>query len=175
MADLNDNLRKVQANESFLEKIKRFIPGYSGYVNRDNAREIDTMLRNEIASHLEGNKKIISNTVTALSLSGKLFAMPDLTALDKKNETVIAKFRSAARGYSGAFDAAKVKEDKLNLLYNFDLSLIESAENIRKNFSDMEALAESGADIKDNVKTNSKALDALIDKFTERENLIHSL
>lgn len=175
MADLNDNLRKVQANESFLEKIKRFIPGYSGYVNRDNAREIDTMLRNEIASHLEGNKKIISNTVTALSLSGKLFAMPDLTALDKKNETVIAKFRSAARSYSGAFDAAKVKEDKLNLLYSFDLSLIESAENIRKNFSNMETLAESGGDIKDNVKNNSKALDALIDKFTERENLIHSL
>lgn len=175
MADLNDNLRKVQANESFLEKIKRFIPGYSGYVNRDNAREIDTMLRNEIASHLEGNKKIISNTVTALSVSGKLFAMPDLTALDKKNETVIAKFRSAARGYSGAFDAAKVKEDKLNLLYNFDLSLIEGAENIRKNFSDMETLAESGEDIKDNVKNNSKALDALIDKFTERENLLHSL
>ena len=175
MTNLNDNLKKVQANESFLEKIKRFIPGYSGYVNRDNAREIDTMLRNEIASKLEGNKKIISNTITALSLGGKLFAMSDLTALDKKNETVIAKFRSSARGYSGAFDVSKVKEEKLNLLYDFDLSLIESVESIRKNFLDMEMLSESGEDIKANVKNNSKLLDALIDRFTERENLLNSL
>ncbi len=175
MADLNDNLRKVQANESFLEKIKRFIPGYSGYVNRDNAREIDIMLRNEIASHLEGNKKFISNAVTALSLSGKLFAMPDLTALDKKNETVIAKLRSAARGYTGAFDVSKVKEEKLNMLYNFDLSLVESVDNICKSFNELESLADSGEDIKDFVKNLSKALDALIEKFSERERLIHSL
>lgn len=39
----------IKAGESWLEKIKRYIPGYDGYVNKDNMRELDTLLRNRLA------------------------------------------------------------------------------------------------------------------------------
>ena len=112
--NLQDNLNKIKGNESFLEKIKRIIPGYDGYVNRDNSRELDTLLRNQLALTLEQNRTKIKNTVANFSRNGKLFEASDIDKLDKKNDTVIAKFRSAARGYSGAFDVVKVKEEKLN-------------------------------------------------------------
>ena len=130
MSDLQTQLNTVKANESWLEKIKRYIPGYDGYVNKDNARELDTILRNQLAANLEGNKTRIKNTVSSLSKNGRLFETGDIDKIDKKNENCIAQFKSAARGYSGVFDVVKIKEDKLNRLYEFDSALLADVENI---------------------------------------------
>jgi uncharacterized protein YjgD (DUF1641 family) len=173
MADLNEKLNKVRANESFPERIKRFIPGYSGYVDRDNSREIDTILRNEIAFRLEGNKRIIADAVLTLSESKRYNEIAHLKRIDKKNETAIAKFRSAARGYTGAFDVSKVKEEKLNMLYEFDLSLAETVENICNNFNELENHIGAGESINEKLREILKTLDFLIDKFTEREKYLH--
>ena len=56
MTDLNSKLDQVKSGESFLERMARIIPGYDGYVNRDNSRELDTILRNELARKLEESK-----------------------------------------------------------------------------------------------------------------------
>ena len=63
MSDLQDKLGQIKSKESFLEKIKRFIPGYDGYLNRDNSRELDTILRNKLASLLEENKTKIKRAI----------------------------------------------------------------------------------------------------------------
>ena len=123
MEDLNQKLQQVKSNESFLEKIKRIIPGYDGYVNRDNARELDTKLRNTLAINLENNKTSLKNTVLNLSKFGKLFQTDGIDKIQNKLQQVIGKLKSAARGYSGAFDVVKIKDDKLNQIYQFDSSL----------------------------------------------------
>jgi len=172
MRDLNSHLEQVKSNESWLEKIKRYIPGYDGYVNRDNSRELDTILRNSLANKLEDNKTKIKNTILALSKEGKLFETSDLEKLEKKNENAIAKFKSAARGYSGAFDVSKVKEDKLSKVYEFDFNLLTYVENVGKDFSDMESKANAKEELKNHVSQISKNLDDLLKKFDERENIL---
>ena len=97
MSDLQDKLGQIKSKESFLEKIKRFIPGYDGYLNRDNSRELDTILRNKLASLLEENKTKIKNTVSNLSKSGKLFDSADIDKIDKKNESLRSWQRSSHR------------------------------------------------------------------------------
>lgn len=173
--DLQSKLNQVKGNESFLEKIKRFIPGYDGYVNRDNSRELDTILRNQLAVQLDTNKQKISNTVSNLSANGKLFEVSNIDRIDKKNETAIAKFKSAARGYSGAFDVVKVKEDKLTMLYQFDESLLSSVMTINSLFAEMETLSSANGDLKEVIAKISAALDELILKFNERENILNTL
>ena len=71
MTDINASLQQVKSNESFLERIKRFIPGYDGYVNRDNSRELDTILRNKLAIELDSNHVKLKNTVLNLAQRGK--------------------------------------------------------------------------------------------------------
>jgi cell division protein FtsL len=171
---LQSKLDTVISRESFLERIKRHIPGYDGYLNRDNSRELDTLLRNQLAVGMEQNKTMIKNTVSNLSRNGKLFETADLEKLDKKNENAIAKFRSAARGYSGAFDVVKIKEDKLNMLYEFDSSLLGYIENIKALFSELEKNSNENTDVKDSVSKLSGALDELLKKFDERETLLRS-
>jgi len=173
--DLQSKLNQVKGNESFLERIKRYIPGYDGYVNRDNSREMDTILRKQLALKLEPNKIKITNTVSNLTSSGRLFEVSNIDKLDKKNETAIAKFKSAARGYSGAFDVVKVKEEKLTMLYQFDESLLQYVEGICNNFTELENLSKSQSDLKDTISRLSIALDELILRFNERENILSSL
>ncbi len=99
-----------------------------------------------------------------------MFETANIEKLEKKNENIISKFKSAARGYSGAFDIKKVNEDTLNRLYEFDYNLFSYAENINKDFSDLELKAKT--DIKDQIELVSKNLDDFLEKFSERENIL---
>jgi hypothetical protein len=175
MSDLQSQLNAVKSNESWLEKIKRYIPGYDGYVNKDNARELDTMVRNQLASKLEENKARIKNAVSSLSKNGRLFETSDIDKIDKKNENCIGQFKSAARGYSGAFDVIKIKEDKLNRIYEFDEALLSDVTNINSLFSALENNAAANLDVSGDVSKVSSALDELLRKFQERENILRTL
>jgi hypothetical protein len=174
MTDLQSNLDKIKSGESFLEKIKRYIPGYDGYLNRDNSRELDTLLRNQLALKLEQNKVKIANTVSSLSKQGKLFETSDIDKIDKKNENAIAKFKSAARGYSGAFDVVKIKEEKLKMLYDFDSSLLSYTDTINALFAELESNSLANIPIAEAVGKLGRTLDELLLKFDERENLLRS-
>lgn len=175
MSDLTGKLEQIKSKESFLEKMKRWIPGYDGYVNRDNSREIDTLLRNKLALLMEQNKMKIKNVTLNLSRSGKLFESQDMDKLDKKNENCIAKFKSAARGYSGAFDVVKIKEEQLNMIYEYDNALMTDVEYIGSLFEKLEADSNENVDIKESVSNVSVALDNLLQKFDARENLLRQV
>lgn len=175
MTDLNQKLDSVKSNESFLEKIVRFIPGYDGYVNRDNSRELDTLLRNTLAKNIEGNKVKLKNIVVALSQRGKLFESDGISKLEKKLETIVAKFKSASRGYSGAFDVVKVKQDKLNLLYQFDENLLSHVEAIGSACSEMENNAKTNLDVKPTQQKVSDMMDEMIRLFDDRENILRAI
>ncbi len=172
MSDLQSKLDQVKANETWLEKIKRYIPGYDGYVNKDNSRELDTILRTKLANRLEENKTKLKNTVLALSRDGKLLETGDLEKLEKKNENSIAKLKSAARGYSGLFDVSKINEMKLNQLYEFDYNLLSYVENLNKGFADLETKANAKEDLKAYILQMSQSLDDLLKKFDERESIL---
>ncbi len=174
MSDLQSKLDQVKSNETWLEKIKRYIPGYDGYVNKDNSRELDTILRTKLANRLEENKTKLKNIVLALSREGKLMETGDLEKLEKKNENSIAKLKSAARGYSGLFDVSKINELKLGQLYEFDYNLLSYVENLNKGFADLESKANAKEDLKAHIMQMSQSLDDLLSKFDERENILRS-
>jgi hypothetical protein len=175
MTDLNSKIEQVKSGESFLEKIARYIPGYDGYVNRDNSREIDSLLRNTLASSLDSNKTKLKNTILALSQRGKLFESDGIDKIEKKIDAACAKFRSAARGYSGAFDVVKVKEDKLQQLYAFDENLLTLVNQISALCTELENNAKGNTDIKPAQEKLNQTLDTLIQKFIDRENILNNL
>jgi hypothetical protein len=175
MTDLNSQLDQVKSKESFLEKIARIIPGYNGYVNRDNSRELDTMVRNTLATKLDANHMKLKNTVLNLSQRGKLFESDGINRLDKKLQQAVNKFRSAARGYSGAFDVVKVKDDKLNMLYQFDANLLDDVDSISSACAEMEANAKAGVDVKPSIEKADLVIDNLIRQFDEREAILNTV
>lgn len=175
MTNLGSQLDAVKSKENFLEKITRFIPGYNGYVNRDNSRELDTILRNTLATRLDANHIKLKNVVLNLSQRGKLFESDGIDKLDKKLQLCVAKFKSAARGYSGAFDVVKVKEEKLNQLYEFDANLFDDVESISTACTEMDTNSKSNIDLKPSMEKVSALLDELVKMFEERENILNTV
>ena len=175
MADLNSQLDAVKSKENFLEKITRIIPGYDGYVNRDNSRELDTILRNTLATRLDANHAKLKNVVLNLSQSGKLFESDGIDKLDKKLQLCVGKFKAAARGYSGAFDVVKVKEDKLNQLYQFDASLLNNVDLISAACTDMDNNSKAKVDIKADMEKAGLLMDELIKMFDQREQILNTV
>jgi len=175
MTDLNSQLDAVKSKENFLEKITRFIPGYNGYVNKDNSRELDTILRNALAVNLDTNHVKLKNTILNLSQKGKLFETDGIDKLDKKLQQCVAKFKAASRGYSGAFDVVKVKEDKLNQLYQYDAALLMDVEAITGACGEMESNSKAGADSKPAAEKVSMMLDELLKKFDAREQILNTV
>ena len=175
MDDLNQKLQAVKSNENFLERMKRFIPGYDGYVNRDNSRELDTRVRNTLADSLDNNKTALKNAVLNLSKTGKLFQTDGVDRLQNKLQEAIGKLRSAVRGYSGAFDTVKIKDDKLNQIYQFDGSLLDSVNSINGACSEIEANSAANTDISPALQKTHELLDNFIQQFDNRENILRNL
>jgi len=61
------------------------------------------------------------------------------------------------------------------MLYQFDESLLQYVEGICNNFTELENLSKSQSDLKDTISRLSIALDELILRFNERENILSSL
>src|SRR4030095_3553420 len=175
MADLNSQLDQVGSKENFLEKIARIIPGYNGYVNKDNSRELDTLVRNTLAANLDTNHVRLKNTVLNLSKGGKLFEADGIDKLANKLQQCVNKFRSAARGYSGMFDTVKVGQDKLNQIYQFDAGLLSNVDSITAACTEMENNSKANVDIKTNTDKVSLLLDELVKQFESREAILNTV
>ncbi len=175
MSNLGSQLDAVKSKENFLEKITRFIPGYDGYVNRDNSRELDTILRNTLATRLDANHVKLKNTILNLTQRGKLFESDGIDKLDKKLQLCVAKFKAAARGYSGAFDVVKVKEEKLNQLYEFDTNLFDDVEAISAACTEMDDNSKANVDIKPSMEKAGSLMDQLVKLFEERESILNTV
>ena len=90
-------------------------------------------------------------------------------------QAAVNKFRSAAHGYSGAFDVVKVKDDKLNMIYQFDANMLDEVQTISNSCSEMENNSKAGTDVKPVVDNINAMLDSLIKQFGERENILNTV
>ncbi len=165
-------LEKVQKEMGLLERIMKYIPGYRGYKERELRRESDRLVRLETANKLKAAKNILrrkfTNPVEVRKLSNEDASIFEvlLIRLDK----VTQRIDKAPAGYSGVFDAIKVREDKLDMVIQHDLNLIEKAEFIKKsieNLTKMETGKDEWKKTINEVISKVEELDELIDQRSE--------
>lgn len=136
MSDLFD---KVTGQMDFVKKLASRIPGFSGYVERQNRRAADKLLRESVADRFEELWKRTSNIQTDMVNEGMIELIDDMEQAAIQLRTFADKIRTATYGYAGFFDAVKIKEDELAQLYQFDLAFFEVAEQISRALDNIEA------------------------------------
>ena len=129
MSDLFD---QVTEDQDPLTRLISKIPGFSGYVERENRRAADKLLRESTADRYQEIWKKIGELQKDLAGQSKLEYLDDLENAAMKVQTFIDKIRTASYGNSGFFDAIKINEDELAALYDFDLSLLASADDVQR-------------------------------------------
>lgn len=136
MSDLFD---KVSGQMDVFKKLASHIPGFSGYVERQNRRASDKLLRESVAARFEELWTRTSEIQTSMVGEGMISLMDEMEQAAIKLRTFADKIKTASYGYAGFFDAVKIKEEELTQLYQFDLAFYDVAEQIGRALDNVEA------------------------------------
>jgi hypothetical protein len=142
---MNDMYQKVSDQMDPLTKLISMVPGFGGYVQRENRRAADKLMREAIANRFEEQWKRVSNVQADLVAAGKIEHVDDLEKAGIQLRTFTDKIRTAPRGYAGVFDAVKINEKELEQLYSFDLAFFDLAIQIGRGIDNVEASASDEA------------------------------
>jgi hypothetical protein len=127
-----DFLGKVTGEQDFFKKILSKIPGFSGYVDRQNRRSADKLLRDSVADHFESLWQRITSVQKDMLSSGGIENVNDVEAAALKIRQFIDRIRNAAYGYAGFFDAVKINSKELAAIYQFDLQLLTLEDDVSR-------------------------------------------
>jgi hypothetical protein len=136
---MSDLFGKITSEQNFFEKIASKIPGFSGYLEKENRRAADKLLRQEVARRYDEQWTRISQIQMDLVNAGRIDLIDNLEGAALKLRTFIDQMKTAAYGYSGFFDAVKVQEDDLAKLYQFDNTLLENVSVVASAIDNVEA------------------------------------
>ncbi len=125
-----DLLATVESSLGGFEKLMRKIPGYHGYKEKELRREADKLLRLELASQLDDQRKRLAELQGELISQAKIEFIDDLERAVMKLQLLIDRVKTASYGYAGLFDAVKVKEEQLDALYEFDNKMLDFVDDV---------------------------------------------
>jgi len=135
---MSDLFEKVTGDQDIFKKILSKVPGFSGYIERQNRRASDKLLRETVANRFEEQWQRISSLQKDLIRQGGIEYIADMESAAIKLRQFIDRIRTAAYGYSGLFDAVKINEAELAKVYQYDLALLQSVDDVAKAVDNLE-------------------------------------
>jgi len=147
---------------NILEKAALKLPGISGYMTKEMARDSDQRIRGYFSDRITSIKEELHGFQRRRTDQGRLAGLDKLERINMKLDRLRDTIRYSARGYSGLFDGIKVNEDKLNQLYVFDLKLKSHIDSMAESFkillsktgktADLDSVADEMESIADNFQ-----------------------
>ena len=156
---------------NLVESILAAIPGFHGYLEKENRRESDRLQRQWLADRLQRAKRGIDRFSRPLADTGQLDLLPEVDRARGRLDRLIARIRGAMAGYSGFFDLVRVDERMLDRVYRHDLNLMRDVDDLGEAVENL-ARAEKPADCLAQIH---EAVDALDAKWDERTDILTGL
>ena len=136
---MSDFFEKVTGGQDLFKNLASKIPGFGGYVERQNRRAADKLLRETIARRFEEHYSRASALQADLVSNGMISVVDDMEKSVIKIRTFIDKIGMASYGMSGLFDAVKINEKELEQLYQFDNNFFALGDQIGAALDNVEA------------------------------------
>lgn len=166
-----DPLNEIQDADNLLGKIRSKLSEFVGYVDREQRRQADKLLRQEVADRYEDQWSRINSLQRDLVDEGGLEWVDDLEASALKIRAFIDRVRTASYGYAGLFDHVKIDSEELSRLYAFDYSLLEKADELEQAVDQVESSI-GGDDLKSAMKHLETVSQQAVDLYNRREETI---
>lgn len=122
----------MERQKNFFDFIGKLLPGYKGYVIREENRNTDKKLRDELAKRIENAKLSIIDFQQELIKKNEIVICQEWDFLRKLADTLFSKIKYAAHGESSFFSEQQLKENELDEIYNLDLKLVENVDMLCK-------------------------------------------
>jgi hypothetical protein len=174
MSEKNDVYSDVKSQMRLSERIAAFLPGFRGYKEKELRRESDRIVRNHLVLKLSNAKSDLKAIFQKLSDRRYTDTLTDMDRLIAKMDRVVEKVNHASYGYTGFFDAVKVKEDALDRMITFDNQLIDNVTAVSTEIDAFKAELSSGEtkNLKTRIQNVTDKLESLEDTFDKREEVI---
>jgi hypothetical protein len=162
---------------SLVERIVSYVPGYRGYKQKELRRESDRLIRMKVSALIrEGKENFESFSISNLETISKdkdlRMSYDNIRFMFDK---VWQKIDKAEVGYSGFFDIIKIREEELDQITKYDLSLIDSAEKIKNETKELNNKILDANSIKGEMRKIISLLQDLEEKIDERNKFIHGI
>lgn len=170
MSDYRD---KIQSQRGPLKNLLSKVPGFKGYLEKEDRRTADKLLREEVADRYGKILTKVSAVQSSLTDQGSLEYLDDLESVVTKVQTFIDRIRNAAYGYSSFFAAVRVDEETLDKLYEYDQSLLTGANKMEEILLSLEA-ADNEPEVQSLIAELNRQARELINLADNRKNVITS-
>jgi hypothetical protein len=140
MSDIKDQIyQKVTNSMDIFKKISAKIPGFKGYVERQNRRDSDKLIRDTVFRRFRELEGRVSDLQVELINQGQIETTDDLEKAALRLRTFADRVRTAPRGYSSLFEAVKINEPELAKLYEYDAALLDKTEEVNRAIDNVQA------------------------------------
>jgi len=135
---MSDMYSRVVGDQDIVRKLLSKIPGFGGYIERENRRSSDKLLREYIAAHFEEQWKRISGIQVDLINNSQIDLVDDVERAALKFRQFIDRIKTASYGYGSFFEATKVNEKELSAVYSYDMALMASVDEVSRAVDNLE-------------------------------------
>ena len=164
-----DLRKRITEDEGSLQRLAAHIPGFAGYRERQIRRKANQMLRDHLVGMLDDIREDINEFLSRWTREQGLAQLDDLDRVRRQLGEARDKLRFADYGYTGWFDAAKIKESELNSLYDYDLAMREQIIQVGEAVQSLtEATAEN---VSERIPAALSVIDYLAEAIEKREEI----
>mgnify|MGYP000844275405 FL=1 len=164
---MDDLYSKIVRERGSLERLMARIPGFRGYMEMTARRQADRLIREHVVAQLKTQLNRLSEIEKVLLDAGGLSFMGKTRSAKTKFQTYIDRIATDTPGYSGFFDAVKIGEDDLGVIYAFDQALLDYVDKFALTLDTLRDAAVRGEGVEEGIRT----LDALTVEANEAYSL----
>jgi hypothetical protein len=169
---MDDFFQKVTSQQDPFRKLASYIPGFGGYIERENRRDADKILRATVARRFEEQWKRTSQLQNDMVSNGMLAYVDDIEKAAIKLRTFIDKLSTAPRGYSGLFDAVKINEKELESIYQFDAAFFDLAEQVGRGVDNVEQSLNDEAALPAAIRNLTSLARLAVETYEKRSEVV---
>ena len=148
----------MKKTDTLLERIKKGLPGFMGYHDREFIADSDRVLRYDIASVLERIKLELEKVQDLLFEAWRLPARGRMEELELRVETMAKRFKASSfeRG-----TIPELSEERLETLYEYDLALLDHIEALWSPIDRLASVKDSAEGIVREISFLNETLDRM--------------
>jgi hypothetical protein len=169
---MDEFFEKVTSQQDPFKKLVSKIPGFGGYVERQNRRDADKLLRDTVARRFDEQWKRASQLQVDMVSNGMIQYVDDMEKAALQLRTFIDKISTAPRGHSGLFDAVKINEKELEALYQYDAAFFELAEQVAHALDNVEASLGDEAALPAAIRNVTSIARTAVETYNRRSEVV---
>ncbi len=129
---MSDFQGQIEEQRGKLKELLLKVPGFSGYIEMEDRRTADKLMRETIADRYQELVDYLSTIQASLVDEGSLELVDDLEQVVVRLRTFVDRIRHASYGYSSFFSAVKIDTETLDRLYDYDGSLLDGVDEFQR-------------------------------------------